>query len=146
MAQYFEKYLKKTLVATQYAHDTVEALLEYLKDTVEVVEEIVRPALPEDADVATFIKLTEHERRCRERRLAAGDESAKLVFARENRNAHGDRDANRGRMAPYSRGRDDGRNSYSSGGKGGKDKGRSDDYRRRPQQLLLGRKGRQGQR
>merc|ERR1719454_864304 len=96
VSQYFEKYFKKAFVPTQYAHDTVEALLEYLKDTVEVVDEIVRPVLAEDADVPTFIKITEQERRVRERRLAAGDESAKLVLAASDRGgAHGDRDGNR---------------------------------------------------
>jgi hypothetical protein len=63
VSQYFEKYFKKAFVPTQYAHDTVEALLEYLKDTVEVVDEIVRPVLAEDASVASFVQLTEQERR-----------------------------------------------------------------------------------
>lgn len=82
---YYNRYYKKALNPKNYGVDTVEELIDLVKDTAladsrsKVVESMVADDL-ESNDI--FVKLTEENRRDRQRRIDTGDESAKLKFSR----------------------------------------------------------------
>jgi len=80
---YYNKYYKKSLNAKAFGVDTVEELLDYIKDTILVVEnktlKVLESQLPEDLELLNvFPMLTEEHRRERSRRMDMGDDSMKL--------------------------------------------------------------------
>merc|ERR1719160_1716998 len=78
---YYSVFFEKALHPSTYGQETMEALLEYVTDTVETVDGVL--TLKTDADLpdAQIVRVTEEGRRDRSNRIAAGDESAKLKFA-----------------------------------------------------------------
>jgi len=82
---YFQKYFKKPFIAKSFGVSDFASLLELIKDVagLEANNSIVKAQLSDDTPAENFVKLTEDHRRERERRLDAGDESAKLVFTRQ---------------------------------------------------------------
>eukprot|EP00448_Togula_jolla_P013591 CAMPEP_0170587024 /NCGR_PEP_ID=MMETSP0224-20130122/10062_1 /TAXON_ID=285029 /ORGANISM="Togula jolla, Strain CCCM 725" /LENGTH=887 /DNA_ID=CAMNT_0010910619 /DNA_START=32 /DNA_END=2692 /DNA_ORIENTATION=- len=82
---YYNKYYRKQLNTKFYGVDTTAELMHLIKDTASVhaSTSIVVSKLPEDSDPPNdhFVKLAEENRRERQRRLDAGDETAKLKFS-----------------------------------------------------------------
>ncbi|CAK9074085.1 unnamed protein product [Durusdinium trenchii] len=80
---YYNKYYKKTFNVKHYGVETNLQLLTFIKDTVEVNQEVLQAVLSEDVEnFDIFVKLTEAARRDRMQKLENGDESARLRFAR----------------------------------------------------------------
>eukprot|EP00449_Zooxanthella_nutricula_P026642 CAMPEP_0198529256 /NCGR_PEP_ID=MMETSP1462-20131121/25646_1 /TAXON_ID=1333877 /ORGANISM="Brandtodinium nutriculum, Strain RCC3387" /LENGTH=808 /DNA_ID=CAMNT_0044259097 /DNA_START=1 /DNA_END=2423 /DNA_ORIENTATION=+ len=78
---YYNKYFKKALSHKFYGVETVQELLDLLRDTVVVTRKgkVVEPQLPDDMEsYGVFIMLTEECRRDRVRRVDSGDDSARL--------------------------------------------------------------------
>jgi hypothetical protein len=82
LSHYYYVFFEKALHSSTYGQESMEALLEYVQDTVEVKDGVL--ALKSDADIPDthIVRVTEEGRRDRVNRIAAGDESAKLKFAR----------------------------------------------------------------
>lgn len=81
---YFTKYHSKALNPKPFAVDDLAALIALLKDTVSLdsVKKVMTSPLEDDLDnVDIFVKLTEETRRERQRRIDAGDETARLKFS-----------------------------------------------------------------
>jgi len=82
-AFYYNKYFKKTLSLKTFNLENFAGLIELLQDTIKISEadsKFLQCLQDEDASHATFMKLAEDNRRDRQRRLDAGDETAKLKF------------------------------------------------------------------
>merc|ERR1719198_2167583 len=89
---YYQKYFKKQLSPKDMGMKDMTALLELVAGTVIVdKEQMLEAQLSEDTPMENFVKLTEEHRRERDRRLDAGDETAKLKFARSGGNKQGDK-------------------------------------------------------
>jgi len=83
LGAYYQWYFGKSLQTTTYGQTSEEKLLEYCKDTVTVNADGVLAAVhKEENPRSTFIKKVEEERRERQYRLDAGDETARLNFGR----------------------------------------------------------------
>mmetsp|Transcript_102712 Transcript_102712/g.177382 ORF Transcript_102712/g.177382 Transcript_102712/m.177382 type:complete len:197 (+) Transcript_102712:1722-2312(+) len=81
---YYNKYYKKTLNPKYYGKDTNAGLIDFVKDTVviEAEKSVLSSQLADDCDsLDIFVKLTEESRRERQRRIDAGDETARLQFS-----------------------------------------------------------------
>lgn len=83
LAFYYNKYYRKTLNTKFYGADTIKSLLDIVADTVAIHSEtgvmITQLAEGDNSDnLDVFVKVTEAARRERQRRLDAGDESARL--------------------------------------------------------------------
>eukprot|EP00429_Kryptoperidinium_foliaceum_P013594 CAMPEP_0176047026 /NCGR_PEP_ID=MMETSP0120_2-20121206/23354_1 /TAXON_ID=160619 /ORGANISM="Kryptoperidinium foliaceum, Strain CCMP 1326" /LENGTH=906 /DNA_ID=CAMNT_0017380441 /DNA_START=69 /DNA_END=2786 /DNA_ORIENTATION=- len=81
LAFYYQKYYKKQLSLKLFGVESNAELAKLVKDTVAWSDDSLLTAtlsLSADDDVSHFIKLTEEARRERQRRLDAGDESARL--------------------------------------------------------------------
>merc|ERR1740121_290766 len=84
LAFYYNKYFKKALNHKFYGVDTIQELLELLRDTCVVSRKakVVEPQLPDDLEsLGIFVMLTEEARRDRVRRVDLGDESARLKLS-----------------------------------------------------------------
>eukprot|EP00928_Gymnodinium_smaydae_P053199 TRINITY_DN37243_c0_g1_i1.p1 TRINITY_DN37243_c0_g1~~TRINITY_DN37243_c0_g1_i1.p1 ORF type:complete len:1086 (+),score=373.31 TRINITY_DN37243_c0_g1_i1:89-3346(+) len=79
---YYGKYYRRSLTSKQYGMEKLEDVIELVNDSVDVEKEMLVSKLAEDVALDTFIKTTEEQRRDRERRIDAGDESAKLLFSK----------------------------------------------------------------
>eukprot|EP00930_Biecheleria_cincta_P097595 TRINITY_DN892_c0_g1_i1.p1 TRINITY_DN892_c0_g1~~TRINITY_DN892_c0_g1_i1.p1 ORF type:complete len:901 (-),score=241.19 TRINITY_DN892_c0_g1_i1:130-2787(-) len=80
---YYNKYFKKNWNLQQFVVKKFEDVLDYVKDTVTLGEgSFLKAQQAEEIGIETFVKLTEDHRRERERRVDAGDETAKLKFNR----------------------------------------------------------------
>jgi len=80
---YHSKYFRKDCSAKNFGCSTDKALLEMLRDTIELnPKSILEPMLSDDTPLDNFVKITEDERRERQRRMDAGDESAALNIMR----------------------------------------------------------------
>merc|ERR1712039_235702 len=81
---YFKKYFKKDLVLKNYGKETTEELVDLVKEAVGIDESngVLECKIEDGAPSAApdFIKLQEENRRERERRIAAGDETVRLRF------------------------------------------------------------------
>mmetsp|Transcript_68387 Transcript_68387/g.196151 ORF Transcript_68387/g.196151 Transcript_68387/m.196151 type:complete len:867 (-) Transcript_68387:47-2647(-) len=76
---YYSKYFRKQLNPKFFGVETIAELSALVADTVKWEAEIFgTPLTCEASDLAMFTRLTESCRRIRQRRLAAGDESARL--------------------------------------------------------------------
>eukprot|EP00418_Pyrodinium_bahamense_P097688 CAMPEP_0179046642 /NCGR_PEP_ID=MMETSP0796-20121207/18791_1 /TAXON_ID=73915 /ORGANISM="Pyrodinium bahamense, Strain pbaha01" /LENGTH=939 /DNA_ID=CAMNT_0020743071 /DNA_START=42 /DNA_END=2858 /DNA_ORIENTATION=- len=82
---YYNRYYRKQLNTRFFGMATVADLINMVKDTVRISEQdsIIISQLPEDTEPVSdiFVKLTEESRRDRQRRIDAGDETAKLKFS-----------------------------------------------------------------
>eukprot|EP00930_Biecheleria_cincta_P069928 TRINITY_DN575_c0_g3_i1.p1 TRINITY_DN575_c0_g3~~TRINITY_DN575_c0_g3_i1.p1 ORF type:complete len:877 (-),score=289.78 TRINITY_DN575_c0_g3_i1:28-2658(-) len=106
---YYNKYFKKNWNLQLFAVKKLEEVLDIVKDTATVGDGgFLKPEQAEETAVEQFAKLTEEHRRERERRVDAGDETAKLKFNRPAPPASKPAEKVGGKGS-----------SYSSGGKGG---------------------------
>merc|ERR1712226_122324 len=82
---YYTKYYKKALNTKFFGMNNTTELVEMIKDTASISEDdkILNTVLTEDVEKSfnIFVKLTEECRRERQRRIDAGDETAKLRFS-----------------------------------------------------------------
>jgi hypothetical protein len=129
---YHNKYYRKECNPKWYGCSSATALLQMLKDTIEMNSKssILENMLSDDTPLENFIRLTEDERRERQRRIDAGDEDAALNISRPQGSASRSHyDNNKGRSSGgkgYERGHgkpDHGRGGYSDRG-GGRDSDR----------------------
>jgi len=83
---YYSKYFQKAITPKLYGVDSNIELSEFVKDVVIVSKEtgILEPVLKADQRGShdIFVKLTEESRRQRQRRMDAGDDTAKVNFLR----------------------------------------------------------------
>ena len=104
---YYQRYYRRAWNFQQFGMKEFEDLVELLKDSVSVdANGHLKADDPEDTPLERFVKLTEDNRRERQRRIDAGDETARLKFSRP---------------APPQALRNDrgeGKGSYGKGGKG----------------------------
>merc|ERR1712166_552955 len=78
---YFSKYYSKNIKLKEYGVASNDELLALIKDAVTIKEGVIVSQLSDDLDnLDIFLKLTEENRRERQRRLDAGDEGARLKF------------------------------------------------------------------
>jgi len=84
LGYYYQKYFKKSWNFNQYGLAKFADLLDILKDAISVdsTSNFLQAVQSEDVALETFLKYTEDHRRERERRVDAGDETAKLKFSR----------------------------------------------------------------
>jgi len=83
LAYYYNKYFHKQLSPKHFCHNTNHELTEMIKDTVVMTpgDQVLSAQLTEDVETADiFVKLTEEQRRERQRRIDAGDETVRLKF------------------------------------------------------------------
>merc|ERR1712039_750448 len=84
MAFYYNKYFRKNLNVKHFNVTSNKELCDLVKDTVAMNEEdkVLTGKLEEETeDFVAFVKLTEENRRERQRRIDAGDETAKIKFS-----------------------------------------------------------------
>jgi len=80
---YYNKYYRKQLNPKFFGVSSVSALLDLIQDTAVVNEEkVLTTPLAEDTAFDQFVKVTEEQRRQRQRRVDAGDETARVKFER----------------------------------------------------------------
>jgi len=82
---YYQKYFKKSLNAAAYGLKNLDELLGLVNDTIIVYQggplKLIESMLPDEMETHNaFVMLTEECRRVRIRKIALGDESAKLKF------------------------------------------------------------------
>lgn len=75
---YFNKYFRSHLNFKDYGKESFADLCTLVADSVKVEDGKLSIVAGEDADSSTFVKLTEEKRRERQRRIDAGDETARL--------------------------------------------------------------------
>eukprot|EP00928_Gymnodinium_smaydae_P014176 TRINITY_DN15152_c0_g1_i1.p1 TRINITY_DN15152_c0_g1~~TRINITY_DN15152_c0_g1_i1.p1 ORF type:complete len:935 (+),score=205.22 TRINITY_DN15152_c0_g1_i1:298-2805(+) len=80
---YYSKYFKTALNPTLYGHETLQAALGMVKDTVKLDDDFLVTELSTEKaeNLDFFVKLAEENRRQRQRRLDAGDETARLKLS-----------------------------------------------------------------
>eukprot|EP00929_Paragymnodinium_shiwhaense_P039614 TRINITY_DN207_c0_g3_i1.p1 TRINITY_DN207_c0_g3~~TRINITY_DN207_c0_g3_i1.p1 ORF type:complete len:877 (+),score=303.55 TRINITY_DN207_c0_g3_i1:55-2631(+) len=81
---YYAKYFHKNFSSRHFGHNTSQDLIEMVKDTVTIhaATQVLGSQLSESVDtIDIFVKLTEEQRRERQRRIDAGDETARLKFS-----------------------------------------------------------------
>jgi hypothetical protein len=111
---YYNKYLRNSLNLERFGVKSVAELVELLSDTVEILSnnQILQSQLSEDTPLDILVRLTEFERRRRQRLIDAGDESAVLNIQRSStRDIHSGRHSGGYRE---SRGQQRGHGGYSS--------------------------------
>jgi len=80
---YYNKYYHKTMTAKMYGKDKNTEVVDMVKDTVTFCKDssVLKTDLSSDEDsLDIFVKLTEEGRRERQRRMDAGDETARIKF------------------------------------------------------------------
>jgi len=83
MAFYYNKYFKKAFNVKNFGVEKLADFVELIKDAITIGEKTFLSAeMGEDTAAAHFVKVTEEHRRERQRRIDAGDETAKLKFQR----------------------------------------------------------------
>jgi len=82
---YYNKYYKRTFNTTYFGCKTLEELLDLIKGTLSIEsknkQKVLKATNSKDEGVSHFVKATEEARRERTRRIAAGDETARLKFS-----------------------------------------------------------------
>lgn len=86
---YYNRYFTKNLMLHNFAVDCTSKLFEFFEDALALDEtgqsyKVPRALLPEDTAFDKFMKFAEEQRRDRQRRVDAGDETACLKFPRPN--------------------------------------------------------------
>lgn len=101
LAYYFNVYFKKQFNLKNYGFSELKPFVTLLKDALELKEpnSVLGSKLDVDTPHENFVKLTEEHRRERQRRIDAGDETAKLKFTRGAPSAQG---PNKGPQPPSS--------------------------------------------
>jgi len=84
---YYIMHYKKPFKLQSFGTTSLRSFVDLMKDTLAIKEDgFLETRLAEDVELALFVKLTEEHRRDRERRVDAGDESAKLnILASQHR-------------------------------------------------------------
>lgn len=84
VAFYYNKYFKKPFHLKSFSCKEFKDFIELLKDAMECNGEtkLLEAKLSKDTEAANFVKLAEEDRRERQRRADAGDETASLSFPR----------------------------------------------------------------
>lgn len=79
---YYNKYFKKHLSLKTFGKDSLSEVVALIKESVSLEGEpaMLSSNLSEDVSVEHVMKLTEENRRERQRRIDAGDETARLIF------------------------------------------------------------------
>jgi len=81
LAFYFNRYYQRNVNPKAYGLADVNEVMAMIKDTIGTKDSIVVSQLSDDLDnLDIFLKLTEEGRRERQRRIDAGDETARLKF------------------------------------------------------------------
>lgn len=75
---YYNKYFRKQLSPKHFGVNTIQELLDMVKDSITLEDGVLSTPLQEDVELPLFCKHTEERRRERQRRIDAGDESARL--------------------------------------------------------------------
>lgn len=129
LSYYYSKYFKKAWNFSQFGLEKFEDLLDVIRDSVsmDTSDGFLKAEKPEDTPLEDFVKMTEEHRRERERRVDAGDETAKLKFtrpaARQQEAKGNSKGGNKGGSTAPSTGRTGyggyGGGSYNSGNSGG---------------------------
>jgi hypothetical protein len=126
VSHYYYVFFEKALHPATYGQESMEALLEYVQDTVDVKDDVLVTKKDEDMPDSHIVRVTEEGRRDRTNRIAAGDESAKLKFARTPtpaaptaKGAGKGFNAGKGMPTPYAPTPAYGKGGYSPAGKGG---------------------------
>jgi len=80
-AFYFNRYYQKSVNPKAYGLADVNEVMGMIKDTISTKDSLIVSQLSDDLDnLDIFLKLTEENRRERQRRIDAGDETARLKF------------------------------------------------------------------
>jgi len=84
LGYYYNKYYRKSWNFQQFGVKEFDDLIDLIKDSVSLESASGHPKAdgPVDVDLDSFMKLTEDNRRERQRRIDAGDETARLKFNR----------------------------------------------------------------
>jgi hypothetical protein len=78
---YYSKYFGATLSGKPFGVEGPKEIIALIKETVSIKDGLVTSTLSDDLDsLDLFLKLTEEQRRERQRRIDAGDETARLKF------------------------------------------------------------------
>lgn len=77
---YFQRYYSKPLQLKDYGVKELDEIYVLIKDAVKVEDGVLTSQLADDLDCDIFVKMTEEGRRERQRRIDAGDETARLKF------------------------------------------------------------------
>merc|ERR1712226_283487 len=81
---YYTKYFNRQISPTAYGKETLQQVIDLVKDTAgfDSSNGVLICKFPEDAvkEAADFVKLQEENRRERQRRIDAGDETVRLNF------------------------------------------------------------------
>merc|ERR1712129_374324 len=81
LSWYYNRYFRKQFMPKYFGVDTQAQLIALVPDAVGWSDDkVLTTPLTEDAGLDMFVKLTEEKRRERQRRLDAGDETARLKF------------------------------------------------------------------
>ncbi|CAK9085427.1 Heterogeneous nuclear ribonucleoprotein U (hnRNP U) (Scaffold-attachment factor A) (SAF-A) [Durusdinium trenchii] len=117
---YYTKYFKKAWNFSQFGLEKFEDLMDVIRDSVSIDQQFLKAEKPEDTPLEDFVKFTEEHRRERERRVDAGDETAKLKFTRPvaRQADKGAKGGSKGAPAPATGGRSN-YGSYGGGNYGG---------------------------
>merc|ERR1712228_24718 len=75
---YFKKYFNKAIAPREWGKENWVELCTLVADTCKIDDGKLSLVASEDADSSSFIKLAEERRRERQRRIDAGDETARL--------------------------------------------------------------------
>jgi len=75
---YYQKYHKKTLLLKTFGKETLAEVCTIIKDTAAIEDGHLKIKPAADTAIDHFIKATEEDRRGRQRRIDAGDETARL--------------------------------------------------------------------
>uniref|UniRef100_A0A7S4QTC1 Uncharacterized protein n=1 Tax=Alexandrium monilatum TaxID=311494 RepID=A0A7S4QTC1_9DINO len=81
---YYSRYFKKQLSPTLYGKETPQDVVELVKDvvTIDAEKKVLASVLTEEPEgLVAFVKMQEQNRRKREQRIDAGDETARLNFS-----------------------------------------------------------------
>jgi len=81
LSHYYQLYFSKVMHPPSYGMADQEKMLSYCEDTVKVQDGVLTCIDDEDVPVSRIVRVVEEARRDRVNRVAAGDESARLVFA-----------------------------------------------------------------
>merc|ERR1719353_2305529 len=79
MSFYYGKYYGSQFSLKQFGMEDIKGVLGLIKDVAAIKDTVVQSQLSDDLDsLDIFVKLTEEHRRERQRRIDAGDETARL--------------------------------------------------------------------
>merc|ERR1712048_909294 len=78
VAFYYYLYFKKALYTSTFGVNDIKDVLAFVKDTIAIKDNLLFSQLNEVDSLDIFLKLTEATRRERQRRIDAGDETARI--------------------------------------------------------------------